>query len=152
VEGIRTRRKGKARNNKEGSKVYLRSILTWLLLGVAANLNGLLRNAVITPRTGEHGGHIVSTVLLCAIIILLTMLLIRWIGPRSRRDVLLIGALWVSMTVAFEFLAGHYLFGHPWSRLLADYNFAAGRIWPLVLVATFIAPAWSARIRRVLPD
>jgi len=129
--------------------MYYRSILTWLLLGVAANLNGLLRNALITPLMGEYGGHIVSTALLCLIISILTWLLIRWIGPRTSGDALAIGALWVLMTVAFEFLAGHYLFGHPWNRLFADYNIAAGRVWPAVLVATFIAPVWTARVRRL---
>lgn len=51
-----------------------------------------------------------------------------------------IGALWVAMTVAFELLAGHYLFGNTWERLLADYNVLRGRIWVLVLITTFLAP------------
>jgi hypothetical protein len=131
--------------------LYFRSVGTWLLLAAAANLNGILRNSLITPWIGEHGGHIVSTVLLCGIIILLTMWLIKWIGPRDRKDAVAIGALWVSMTATFEFLAGHYLFGHPWSRIVADYNIAAGRVWPLVLVATFAAPLLSARSRRLFP-
>jgi hypothetical protein len=29
----------------------------------------------------------------------------------------------------FEFLVGHYVMGHPWSRLLHDYNILAGRLW-----------------------
>jgi hypothetical protein len=29
-------------------------------------------------------------------------------------------------TVAFELTFGHYVMGHPWSRLLADYNLLAG--------------------------
>jgi hypothetical protein len=44
------------------------------------------------------------------------------------------------MTVAFELLAGHYLFGNTWERLLADYNVLRGRIWVLVLITTFLAP------------
>jgi hypothetical protein len=57
--------------------------------------------------------------------------------------------LWLGLTLAFEFLAGHYLFRQSWDRLLADYNVARGRIWPLVLVVTAAAPFWAARARRV---
>jgi hypothetical protein len=53
----------------------------------------------------------------------------------------------VVLVLAFEFLAGHYLFGTPWSELLADYNVMRGRIWPLVLVTTFVAPYLAGRMR-----
>jgi hypothetical protein len=51
------------------------------------------------------------------------------------------------LTLAFEFLAGHYLFGHPWATLLADYNLARGRIWLLVLVATLLGPVLAYAVR-----
>ena len=55
------------------------------------------------------------------------------------------------LTLAFEFLAGHYLFGNSWERLLADYDVARGRIWPLVLIVTFVTPLLLvlARARRL---
>lgn len=53
------------------------------------------------------------------------------------------GALLAVAVAAFEFLAGHYLFGRSWPLLLADYNVLAGRIWPLVLIVTLVAP-WIA--------
>jgi hypothetical protein len=70
-----------------------------------------------------------------------------WIGPGTTRRAWAVGILWLSLTVAFEFLAGHYAFGHPWPSLLADYNALRGRVWLLVLVATFVAPAWARRAR-----
>ena len=135
---------------REDLEVYYRSILAWIVLAVVAILNGMLRNAFIAPQIGESGGHVVSTVLLCALIILVTLSMIKWLGPNSNRDVITIGLLWLLMTVAFEFLAGHYLFGHPWNKLFADYNIVGGRIWALVLIATFIAPMLSARIKRLI--
>jgi hypothetical protein len=50
--------------------------------------------------------------------------------------------------LAFEFLAGHFLFGHSWDRLLADYDILHGRIWPVALVVTFIAPLVAFAVRR----
>ena len=58
-----------------------------------------------------------------------------------------IGAGWVVLTLAFEFLAGHYLFANSWERLLADYNVAQGRIWILVLITTLLAPVVVYRLR-----
>lgn len=75
-----------------------------------------------------------------ALILAITFAAMPWIGAPGNGDALRIGALWVAMTVAFEFLAGHYLFGNTWDRLLADYNVLQGRIWALVLITTFLAP------------
>jgi hypothetical protein len=58
-----------------------------------------------------------------------------------------VGILWAVLTVAFEFLAGHYAFGHPWPELLADYDLLRGRVWLLVLVTTLVAPRWAWRVR-----
>jgi hypothetical protein len=55
--------------------------------------------------------------------------------------------MWVILTVVFEFLAGHYLFENSWDRLIADYNMVRGRVWVLVLFASFFAPRWAAGVR-----
>jgi hypothetical protein len=117
-----------------------RALGVWLLLLLAAILNGGLRETFIIPRTSEAAGHAISTITLCAAILLLAWLTAGWMAPATAHDAWLIGALWAALTLAFEFLAGHYLFGNPWSRLLADYNILRGRIWILVLMTTAIAP------------
>jgi hypothetical protein len=65
---------------------------------------------------------------------------IPWIGPRTVQDAWTIGVLWVVLTLVFEFLGGHFLFGKPWQELLADYNILAGRIWVMVLIVTLMTP------------
>jgi hypothetical protein len=127
--------------------MYLRALNVWLLQLALAIVNGLFREAVLIPRLGTASAHVVSTLLLCCAILVITWLTIRWIGVARAGDALRIGLLWVSLTLAFEFGAGHYLFGHPWERLLADYDVASGRIWPLVLVTTLCAPALARRLR-----
>ena len=73
---------------------------------------------------------------------------IPWIAPRSVQDAWLIGITWVLLTVAFEFLGGHFLFGRPWKLLLADYNILAGRIWVMVLVVSLVTPVVAFTRRR----
>lgn len=124
-----------------------RSIAIWFVMLVIAAINGAVRQSILIPRFGEVAGRAVSTVSLSALIIALTWLTIRWIRPVSTRAAWQVGLLWVTLTLAFEFLAGHYLFGHPWADLFADYNVLRGRIWILVLVVTAVAPPLCASAR-----
>jgi hypothetical protein len=127
--------------------VLLRAAAIWFVLLAAAVTNGAVRVVWIIPRTGESAGHVISTLLLCAAIAALSWVTIRWIGPDARAAALIVGLLWLVLTLAFEFGAGHYLFGTPWPALLADYDVRRGRIWPLVLVVTFLAPLLTAWAR-----
>ncbi|MBN2719690.1 MAG: hypothetical protein JXR72_01165 [Proteobacteria bacterium] len=129
------------------ASVFQRSVIVWIGLSTLAVANGVFREAVIAPRLGAQGGHVLSTLILCFAIFAVTWFTLPWIEPRRGREALLVGALWLALTLAFEFLAGHYLFGHPWEKLLADYDIARGRVWPLVLVTTLLAP-WITAVMR----
>jgi hypothetical protein len=118
----------------------LRALVVWGGLLAAAILNGALREKWLVPRIGERIGHWVSTLILCTVILLIGRLTTAWIHPASTKDSIVIGSSWVLLTVAFEFLAGHFLFGNPWSHLLADYNLAQGRIWILVPITLMLSP------------
>lgn len=50
----------------------------------------------------------------------------------------------------FELGFGHWVAGHPWQRLLADYDLAAGRVWALVLLWVALTPlaAYELAARR----
>ena len=121
-----------------------RTLLIWSGLLVLAVANGAFREAVLVPRLGLGMARAVSTIMLSLLILGFGWALTPWIGPSTLQDAWLIGALWVALTLAFEFLAGHYVFGNPWSRLLADYNIFRGRIWVLVIVTTASAPWLTA--------
>ena len=42
--------------------------------------------------------------------------------------------------MAFEFMFGRFVMGHPWSRLLQDYNLLQGRVWVVFLAWLALAP------------
>jgi hypothetical protein len=129
-----------------------RSLVIWVLMLLAASVNGAIREALLIPVLGDIAGRAISTLILCALVLLLTYFTIRWIHPRCGSETRVVGGLWVALTLAFEFLAGHFLFGNPWSQLLEDYNVFRGRIWILVLITIGVAPGLCARVRRLLPD
>ena len=118
----------------------LRILAGWLLLLGLAIANGVVREQVIAPRTRRGVALALSTVMLSALIVAAGWVVTPWIGPRTLQDAWTIGAAWVTLTLAFEFLAGHYLFGRTWQELLADYNLLAGRIWIMVLIVTLMTP------------
>jgi hypothetical protein len=129
--------------------MVLRAVLIWCALLVIASINGIAREAVLIPRIGDVAGRAVSTVALSVLIIILTWISIAWIAPRSTLQAWVVGVIWVALTLAFEFLAGHYVFHNPWSRLLEDYNVLRGRLWILVLVTTLVSPRVCAGLQKL---
>jgi hypothetical protein len=124
--------------------MLLRAVIVWCALLAVAIINGAARETWMTPAWGARAGHALSTLTLCAAILLVSWLTIAWIHPANRTAAFRIGLLWLALTLAFEFLAGHYLFDKPWSELLADYDVLRGRIWILALVTTALAPVLTA--------
>lgn len=121
--------------------ILLYALGIWFILVVAAILNGTFRESFITPKVGEHAGHVISTIIFICVILAVTYLFISNLKiDYTKTDLLLIGAFWLILTILFEFGFGHYVAGHSWDRLFADYNILKGRVWSLVLLTTFIAP------------
>lgn len=120
--------------------MILRYVLAWIPMIPIAIINGIVREFGYSKYLSELRSHQVST----ATGILLFGLYIgglSYLWPlESIAQALLIGFIWLGLTVAFEFLFGHYVAGHSWERLLSDYNLLAGRIWVLVLLWIAIAP------------
>jgi hypothetical protein len=124
-----------------------RYTVAWLGLVVLGIINGMIRNSVYAKVLGELLAHQVSTVTLIVLIGLYTWVLSGWWKIQSTRQAVAIGLIWLTLTVIFEFLFGHYVVGHPWSRLLHDYNILQGRVWVLVLIWTAVVPYFMYRLR-----
>jgi len=123
------------------ARLFLYAFGIWIVFVLVAILNGYCRNKFLVPRVGAQVGHVISTITLVCFILLITFLFLNNIQiPYTRMDLFAIGAFWLALTILFELVFGHYVVGHPWSTLLADYNILKGRIWSLVLLTTFIAP------------
>ena len=126
--------------------MVVRALFIWCALLVIASINGFVREAILIPQVGDVAGRAISTLALSAFIVILTWLSIGWIAPTSAQQAWAVGVMWLMLTLAFEFLAGHYMFHNPWSRLLEDYNVLRGRIWILVLITTLVSPRLFARV------
>lgn len=127
--------------------MILRYTLAWLILMVTAIINGAIRESVYKNSLGELHAHQLSTLTGIILFGVIVWALSRWWPLASAKQTWTVGFIWLSMTIAFEFLFGHLVAGHPWSKLLHDYNIFAGRVWPLVLIWTTIAPYVFYKLR-----
>jgi hypothetical protein len=115
--------------------------LFWLVLVMVAILNGAVREFTYGRILSELHAHQLSTltaILLCGVAV--------WIFARSFPvasidSAFAIGLIWLLLTVAFEFCFGRFVARLSWTKLLADYNLLAGRVWPVFLVWIFILPS-----------
>ncbi len=128
--------------------MLVRALVGWFcILGVAI-INGGLRDALVRPRFGEPVTEIFGASVLSGAAILAGFVVMRpaaamhdWVAAFG------VSALWVALTLAFEFLFFHYVSGHSWRELLAAYRFWEGRLRVVVLLATAAAPFVGVKCR-----
>ena len=123
-----------------------RYLFFWLILAVVAVINGTLRQLVYGRYLSELAAHQLSTVTGILLTGITAWILNRFWPIGSAREAWIIGACWLLMTIAFEFGFGHYVAGHSWSRLFADYNLLEGRVWSLFLAWIAVLPYVTWRL------
>lgn len=117
-----------------------RYLIAWFVLLAVAVMNGGLRDLTYGRHVSELLANQISCVSGIALFAVVIRQYVRRWPPVSARQAWHIGLFWMSLTVAFEFLFFHYVAGHPWSVLLANYDLAGGRLWPLILLWVLVAP------------
>jgi hypothetical protein len=129
-------------------KMLLFLIGTWFLFMILAIINAGLRNNIYRPMIGELRAHQLSTIIFIALIFIVTYIIMQLSTiSLTSSEAFLIGILWMLFTISFEFIAGHYLFGNSWNKLLGDYNILTGRIWIFVLLTLIFTPYIVNKIR-----
>jgi hypothetical protein len=128
----------------------LRALLVWLFIIGAETIHGIVRNLVLMPMVGDFRARQISVFTGAAIIFSITYLCIRWIRANSKGQLFFVGALWLGLTLLFEFSLGRFILKLPWERLLEDYNLAQGGLLPIGLALLFLSPFLAARLRHLI--
>jgi hypothetical protein len=126
----------------------LRYLIAWFVMLIVSVANGAVRDFTYGKYMSELHAHQLSTlsgmIFLGAVIFAFVH---RW-PPASARQALFTGIFWMLLTVVFEFTFFHFVAGHPWAELLANYDLLHGRIWVLLLAWIVIAPYLFYRLRQ----
>lgn len=111
----------------------------WFCFIPLAILNGGLREYVWHRFLSESTALALSGVLLAGLIYVVTFLLLPPIKDLTKKDCILVGGLWMCLTVCFEFGLG-LSSGSSWKELCQAYNPMTGNLWILVLLSTLCSP------------
>jgi hypothetical protein len=119
----------------------------WIPMVFIAILNSIFRESVLAKTLSELRAHQLS----CLTGVLLFwgytwLISLKW-PLESTRQALVVGVVWLLLTVAFEFSFGHYVAHHSWEKLFQDYNILAGRLWVFVLLGVAFLPIMVFKIR-----
>lgn len=138
--------------NRENRAYWWRAIGLWFVLMAAETLNGLWRAKVLAPWIGDAAARDVSVFTGSIVILLITFAAIGWIPAHSVRTLLLIGATWVLLSVAYEFALGYLVFHRPLADIASDFDLFQGRLLPIGLLVLLLAPLLAARVLRATPS
>ncbi len=134
-----------SRSRRSPRAAWLAAWVAGAGIGVA---NGVVREATYGKRVDERRAHQVSTLTaLAAFAALFRALEARRPLP-SDREAIEVGAAWLLLTVGFEFGFGRLVAHQSWEDLLADYDVADGRLWPVVLAWLAAGPLVVRRTDR----
>ena len=128
--------------------ILLRAIEVWLIISVVEVLHGAARIALLQPVVGDFRARQIAVFSGSALILATTFVFRSWLNMRSARDCLMIGATWVALMLAFEFVLGRMVFDLSWERILEDYDLMRGGLMPIGLVVMLLSPLIVFRLRR----
>ncbi len=128
------------------SSLYLKSLGIWFILAISAILVATFRIGILLPKFGEQTAHQLGTVLYLIVQFIIIFFFIKKLKIKEVKTLLGVGIFWVLITIIFEFVFGHYVMGHSWEKLFADYNLVNGRLWVLVIINNIFAPVICGKI------
>lgn len=126
--------------------MFLRGITGWFAILVVAVVNGGLRDRYVRPRFGFFPAEVYGAGILSLAVLVSALLVMRPAAANGHyRAACQISALWLVLTLAFEFLFFHFVGKHSWSELCASYRFWEGRLWSVVVLVVALAPFFACK-------
>jgi hypothetical protein len=127
--------------------VYLKALGLWFIFLIVIFTMGALREKLLVPLIGELPAHQIGTVAACVAVFLIT-LVFTWRSGIGEGQALVIGPIWLALSLVFEFGFFHYVMKMPWEELLKDYNIFKGRLLILLWLTTLFGPYVSVKVFR----
>lgn len=127
--------------------LVLRSLGAWAVIMFAEVIHGSARVMFLEPHVGDFRARQIAVFTGSAMIIAITIGLIRWIRATTAGQLFAVGLMWLVLTLAFEVFLGRVVFGYSWERLASDYNLLEGGLLPIGLLVLTLSPIIAALIR-----
>jgi hypothetical protein len=141
--------------NREGKKTVqdfikmflLRALAIWLILILAESVHGVVRTLFLTPVTGDFKARQIGVFIGSLLILTIAYFSVRWIRAKTTASLIVVGFVWLILTLIFEVCLGIFVMNLSRERILSDYNIAQGGFMPFGLVVLMFSPLIAAKLR-----
>ena len=133
--------------DRRAAALVLPSLGLWLVLAAIATVAGIVRQLWLVPLIGDLRGHQAGTVIVAAAFVGAIAVFVGRMRL-SPGEAAVIGAVWLTGAIAFEFGFGHFVDGLSWTRLLSDYDLSEGRLLLLLWLVVAAGPFLLAHLRQ----
>lgn len=123
--------------------MLVRAFLAWLLILGLEVLHGTARTLWLMPLVGDLRARQIGVPVGSLLVLLVAWFTIRWIGARTRRQLVAVGIAWLALMLCAEALLGRMVFGYPWSRIAEDFDPTRGGLLGFGMLVLAAAP-WLA--------
>ena len=112
----------------------------WLVdVAVTAVNYFVLMNRIYSPRVGELRAHQVGMTTRIIYTLVLAYVLVRSSRIHTIPDYLTVGAFWMALWLAFEWV-GSFIIRRPVREILQGWHIEQGYMWPYVLLTYLLSP------------
>jgi hypothetical protein len=125
----------------------VRALAIWFLIMLVETLHGIARRLLLEPRIGDFQARQIAVFTGSILIMATAFLFVRSLKTTVTKELLLVGIVWVILTLVFEVLIGRYAMNLPWDGIFSDYDLFHGGLMPIGLLEMFLAPLIAAKIR-----
>jgi hypothetical protein len=116
----------------------------WLLVMAVEFLHGTARYLFLRPYVGDFRSGQIGIFTGTPLILLVVYFCEPWMRFRSNAERWRAGLLWLVLTLAFEFLFGHFLMHRSSESIWSEYNLMRGGLMPIGLLLFVFSP-WIAK-------
>jgi hypothetical protein len=125
-------------------RFLIQVILLWFVLLVTALVNAFLREMtykpLLEPVIGVWAHQISSVMGIALFYVVIYWFLKRQWGSYRRHDVVIVGIMWMVMTIGFETWMNVAIRQLSFTEVVATYALWRGELWPLVLFSLVVSP------------
>jgi hypothetical protein len=127
-------------------RLFQRALLAWLILISVEFVHGTLRAIFLVPVVGDFRSRQIGVFTGSILILAVAYLLFPWLDASDKKSLLSVGALWVALTVAFEFAFGRVL-GRSWGNVASDYDILRGGFLLIGMAVLMFSPVIAVWMR-----
>ncbi len=130
--------------------IIIKAVGIWVVILVAAIINGIAREKILIPAMGFDLALPISGLVLSVLVLLIVLIFVPFIGTKQAWHCFTIGLFWVGLTLLFEFIFGRYILGNSWQEICEIFNIKKGDLFSIVLIVMFFSPWLAAKLRGII--